>query len=131
MSEENGMFKKQTIKSLGGAKIGGYLAAFGSSVDTDFQGEYFTKDTNFELDWYKERPVLYGHGLDGAHKTKSIGRIYKLEIQDDAGLWAEAELKKSFLHQKYVEEWIREGRLGWSSGFSNDLTCSARKDYCL
>ena len=106
------------VKSLGADRIGGYLVAFGSPNDADLDGEYFTKDTNFELDWYGERPVLYGHGMDKSHKTSAIGTIDKIEVRDEAGLWAEAQLRDHFMYRDYVMKWLEEGKLGWSSGSS-------------
>ena len=109
---------KNTVKSLGEQRIGGYLCAFGTPNDTDLQGEYFTKDTNFEINWYKERPLLYSHGMDKSHKTKAIGTIDKLEIRDDAGLWAEAQLQEHFMYQEYIMQFVKEGKIGYSSGSS-------------
>ena len=106
------------VKSLGDQRIGGYLAAFGSPNDSDLDGEWFSKDTNFELDWYSERPALYGHGMDRTHKTTAIGTIDKLEIREDAGLWAEAQLRDHFMYQDYIMKWLEQGKLGWSSGSS-------------
>lgn len=106
------------VKSLGERRIGGYLAAFGSPNDSDLDGEWFSKDTNFELDWYSERPALYGHGMDRTHKTTAIGTIDKLEIREDAGLWAEAQLRDHFMYQDYIMKWLEQGKLGWSSGSS-------------
>ena len=106
-----------SVKSLGENRIGGYLAAFSSPNDTDLEGQYFTKDTNFELDWYSVRPVLYSHGVDSSHKTTAIGTIEKLEIKDE-GLWAEAKLRSHYLYKNAIERMIEEGVLAWSSGSS-------------
>ena len=104
------------IKSIGKNRIAGFLVAFGSPSDKDLDGEFFTKDTNFELGWYGERPVLYNHGMDGSHKTKAIGKIDKIEIIDDAGLWAEAQLRDAFMYQDHVMGMIERRQVGWSSG---------------
>lgn len=44
------------VKALGSGKIAGYLAVWGTPETKDLQGEYFTAKTNFELDWYNQRP---------------------------------------------------------------------------
>ena len=116
MNENNAI--TTAVKSLGSNRIGGYLVAYGTSNDRDMDGQYFTKDTNFELDWYTKRPVLYGHGMDPSHKTRAIGEIVKVENRDDAGLWAEAQLYEEFMYRKYVMSWLDENKLGWSSGSS-------------
>ena len=100
------------IKSLGNGRVGGYLVAFGGK---DLEGDYFTPDTQFCLDWYGQRPVLYHHGFDKTLKAAAIGTIDTIRA-DEVGLWAEAQLD---LHNQYVmavQELIGKGVLGWSSG---------------
>ena len=110
------MTRQTAVKSLGENRIGGYLVAFGSANDVDLDGEYFTKDTNFELNWYDKRPALYNHGTDKSVKTEAIGTIDKIVLREDSGLWAEAQLRDSFMYREYVMKWLSEGKLGWSSG---------------
>lgn len=110
------------IKSLGNGRVGGYLVAFGGK---DLEGEYFTPETEFCLDWYSQRPVLYHHGFDATLKTTAIGFVDSIKT-DDVGLWAEAQLD---LHNQYVmavQDLIGKGVLGWSSGA---LPQSVEKDY--
>lgn len=108
---------KQAIKFLDpqSGRIGGYLVVWGSPEQVDLQGEYFTPHTDFALDWYEARPVLYHHGLDGEMKAATIGRITSLKA-DDVGIWAEAQLD---MHKKYVQavqKLVDKGVLNWSSG---------------
>lgn len=104
------------IKALNDTgRVGGYLVVWGDANTKDLQGEYFTPDTNLYLDWYKARPALYHHGLDGHLKATVIGQIDVLK-EDDIGVWAEAQLD---MRQKYVQavnNLIDKGVLGWSSG---------------
>lgn len=96
-------------------RVGGYLVVWGDAKNRDLQGEYFTPQTDLALDWFKVRPALYHHGLDGNLKAASIGVIDTLKA-DDTGLWAEAQLD---LHKKYVEtvnQLVEKGILHWSSG---------------
>jgi HK97 family phage major capsid protein len=96
-------------------RVGGYLVVWGDSKTRDLQGEYFTQETDFALDWYEARPVLYHHGLNGDLKAAVIGRIEHLSI-DETGIWAEAQLD---LHQRYiraVQRLVDKGILHWSSG---------------
>lgn len=110
------------IKSLGNGRVGGYLVAYGGK---DLEGEYFTPETEFCLDWYPQRPVLYHHGFDETLKATAIGIIDTIKA-DDVGLWAEAQLD---LHNQYLEAvqaLIDKGVLGWSSGA---LPQGVDKDY--
>jgi phage head maturation protease len=96
-------------------RIGGYLVVWGGPQTLDLQGEYFTPQTDFALDWYAVRPVLYQHGLDGTMKGALVGQIDTLRA-DDVGIWAEAQLD---LRHRYVEVVLRlveQGVLAWSSG---------------
>ncbi len=110
------------IKSLGNGRVGGYLVAFGGK---DLEGDYFTPETDFSLDWYPQRPVLYHHGFDKTLKATAIGSIDTIKL-DKVGLWAEAQLD---LHNQYLEAvqgLIDKGILGWSSGA---LPQAVEKDY--
>jgi len=110
------------IKSLGNGRIGGYLVAFGGK---DLEGDYFTRDTQFCLDWYPEHPALYHHGFDKTLQATKIGTIDSIKL-DDVGLWAEAQLD---LHNQYVmavQELVNKGVLGWSSGA---LPQGVQRDY--
>jgi len=112
------------IKSLTpDGRIGGYLAVWGSAAQRDLHGEYFTPETDFGLDWYPIRPVLYHHAQDPAVKAAVLGVIDTLRA-DDTGLWAEAQLDK---RRKYVEAVLRlieRGALSWSSGSLPNLVKS-------
>jgi HK97 family phage major capsid protein len=106
-----------TLKTLDAAegRVGGYLVVWGSPQQRDLQGEYFTPHTDFGLDWYAQRPVLYHHGLDGHLKTAVIGVIDRLRA-DDTGLWAEAQLDLRKRYVRTVQRLVDKGVLGWSSG---------------
>ncbi len=96
-------------------RVGGYLVVWGDAETLDLQGEYFSPQTDFALDWYESRPVLYHHGLDGTLKAALVGEIDVLRA-DDTGIWAEAQLD---LRQRYVQavhRLIEKGVLAWSSG---------------
>lgn len=104
-----------TIKSLGGGKVGGYLVMYGNEAQRDLEGEYFTPETDFGLDWFDSRPVLYHHGLDKAIKGARIGKIESLK-QDDMGVWIEAQLDLRNQYVAAILQLVEKGALGWSSG---------------
>ncbi|HLY28415.1 MAG TPA: HK97 family phage prohead protease, partial [Aggregatilineales bacterium] len=113
------------VKSLPDGRIGGYLVVFGSSQQRDLQGEYFTPQTDFALDWSDKRPVLYHHGLDAKAATALVGTLDTLHA-DDVGLWAEAQLNKRSAFVKKIEELIAAGALSWSSGSLGHLVRKER-----
>lgn len=117
---EHVYFTAGAIKAIGSGKIGGYLAVWGNEAQKDSHGEFFTYDTDFALEYYPERPVLYHHALSNMEGLK-IGTIRKL-TPDDRGLYAEAELyindpdptiKQAAL---WAYKRVEQGKLGWSSG---------------
>ncbi|MHB8625611.1 MAG: HK97 family phage prohead protease [Aggregatilineales bacterium] len=104
-----------TVKSLAEDRIGGYLVVYGNPAAKDLTGEYFTPRTQFGLEWYARRPLLYHHGQDRTVGGDLIGAIDTLKT-DDVGLWCEAQLD---LHNRYlaaVRKLIERGALGLSSG---------------
>ena len=96
-------------------RVGGYLIVWGNEQQKDLTGEFFTPETELELDWYDRRPILYHHGGDGKLKSYRIGTIDTLKA-DDTGIWAEGQLD---MHHRYVQrvlELVKKGILAWSSG---------------
>ena len=96
-------------------RIGGYLAAWGNAEERDLDGEYFTPDTEFELDGKKALPVLFHHGMDETLKARPIGVIESWK-KDDIGLWVEGILAERDEYIAAIERLIDEGYLAWSSG---------------
>src|SRR5690348_1273564 len=87
---EHAYFTGGAIKAIGDGVIGGYLVAYGDPSTADDVGEFFRPDTDYALDYYPERPVLYHHGL-GDIEAMKIGTVYKI-TPDANGLYAEAML---------------------------------------
>ncbi|GAB5494648.1 MAG: hypothetical protein Phog2KO_48630 [Phototrophicaceae bacterium] len=106
-----------TVKSLNAedGRLGGYLVVWGDDSTRDLQGEYFTQATDFALDWFEARPMLYHHGLDGNLKSAVIGRIDHLSV-DEVGIWAEAQLDMHKRYVRAVQNLVNKGILHWSSG---------------
>lgn len=102
------------IKAVNGNEIGGYLAEWGTGDVRDLDHERFVADTDFALDWYSERPLLFHHGLDAGVGTQKIGVIKSL-TPDDKGLWMQAILDERNEYVEYVKKLIDMGALGLSS----------------
>lgn len=105
------------VKALDGVPglVGGYLVEFGDMGVRDLQRERFVTDTDFALDWYGERPLLFHHGLNDAVGTEKVGMIKALR-RDDKGLWLEAILDERNEYVEYVRKLVDMGVLGLSAG---------------
>lgn len=103
------------VKSVGEGRVGGYLVLFGTAAQKDLQGEYFTAETDYGLDWYEKRPALYHHALDDTIQTDPIGVIDTLKM-DDVGIWAEAQLDLRKRYTRAIQKLVDKGVIGWSSG---------------
>ncbi len=105
--------------------IGGWGAPFGGPfAGKDVQGDFFTPATDFCLDWFGSRPVLYHHGVDETKGAEICGIQTRAEIRD-AGLWVECQLNKAQKYWDQIEELIKRGVLYFSSGAIPQL--AARK----
>lgn len=81
----------------------------------DIDGERFTSDTDFALDWDISRPVFYNHMLDDEIGRKQIGKVLDHRVTDD-GVWVRAQLDKRTRYYTLVKELIDQDALGFSSG---------------
>lgn len=107
------------LKDLGGGKFGGYLVRFGNKEDTDLEGEFFNKDTDFDLEFPAKSSVYFQHGMDPAMKRKVMGKA-DLKV-DEFGVWAEVILAERDEYEKFIAELAKNGKLGWSSGTAGHL----------
>lgn len=118
-------FAGARLKALSDGRIGGYLVVFTDGTDRDSYGEYFTRQTDYGLQYYRNQPVLYHHGQNDDLVTP-IGSIDTLRI-DDYGVYAEAQLDTQHPDpdiQRYAQtayQQVNMGKLYWSSGSANHL----------
>jgi hypothetical protein len=104
--------------------IEGLILPYGGPMGgKDLTGTFFTKETDFCLDWFPEggRPGLYRHGFDPTTKQDVIGR----EIggrDDERGHWLQAQLDASYAYAEQIKELVRQGKLFLSSGAVDHLT---------
>jgi hypothetical protein len=83
----------------------------------DSDGEFFSERTDVKPHWFKERPVLWHHGMD---KTKddpddAIGTEGDLTKEKD-GWWAEMWLDRSNQYWQQVTRMLAAGKVYGSSG---------------
>lgn len=109
-----------SVKALGGGKVGGYLVQFGDTKNTDLEGDYFTSDTDFDIDDnLKRSTVYYNHGLDPVLKNRRLGRV-DMSVKD-AGIWLQGQLDLRDEYEQAVYQMVEAGKLGWSSGTAPHL----------
>lgn len=111
----------QTTRSIGAAQlksldeqtaiVAGYGVVFGGK---DLTGETFTEETDYLLDYVPIKMVFYDHNRDKAIRHE-IGAVLKT-VQDEVGIWVEAQLDRSKEYVDAVLELVEKGALGWSSG---------------
>lgn len=111
------------IKATPDGRVSGYLVRFGSPRDTDLEGDYFTKSTDFGRPMASGESfplrLYYAHGMDPRVGRKAIGDgVVKMT---DAGLWYEGQIEQSDEYRAMIKRLAQEGRLGFSSGAAGHL----------
>jgi hypothetical protein len=82
----------------------------------DFDGEYFDGETDVKPRWFRERPVIFHHGMDSTVKDTDLG-IEELDDKPDAeGWWGTLWLDRSTRYWAQVDALLRAGKMYGSSG---------------
>lgn len=92
----------------------------------DLDGEFFSKNTDFCLDWFEVRPTIYDHGLDDGMKAAVVGKVAGYE-PTDAGVWAQVQLGRNHQYLTAIQELVQKGALAFSSGAMPHLVQKDRK----
>lgn len=116
-----------SVKALEGGKVEGYLIIFSDETAPDISHykDYFSPETDFDIETGAKSAVYYEHGLDPVLKRRKLG-TGTLEIKS-AGVWIEAQLNLRDEYEKAVYELAQKGKLGWSSGTAPHLTEREKK----
>jgi len=119
------------VKASADGRFSGYLVRFdnqGSSNDTT--GEYFTATTDFGRPLKSgdefDLNLYYGHGFTDVFGNQVIGHG-KVKM-DDAGLFYEGQIDISNRYMAKVNQLLKEGRLGLSSGAAPHLVAYSKKN---
>lgn len=108
-----------SVKALGNGKVGGYLVTFSDETTPDLTGDFFTKDTDFDVEDGDRRSAYYAHGLDKHMGVKKLGTL--TVKTDEVGVWVEAQLNLRDDYEKAILDMAAKGKLGWSSGAPSHL----------
>ncbi|NIQ81013.1 MAG: hypothetical protein GTN93_23535 [Anaerolineae bacterium] len=96
-------------------RVKSYAAIWGDEENMDLYGTWFTRETDFALDWYDQRPWLYDHTLNQFVRAAKIGSWKDADL-DDHGLFFLGELDAHFRYLDEVEFLMTLGYLFPSSG---------------
>jgi hypothetical protein len=117
------VFQGCELKTSGNGVVKGYLVRFGNPQDTDLERDYFTKNTDFGMEFVDgsdhKLGLYYNHGMDPVVKTKKIG--YGTIKMTDNGLWYEAQLDLADEYAKMIYDLAKKGKLGFSSGAASHM----------
>jgi HK97 family phage major capsid protein len=103
-----------SLKALGDGRIGGHLVLFGDASKTDLVGDFFTTDTDFDIDASAQATVYYQHGQDPVLKFRKLGKATLKK--DEFGIWAETQLSMRDEYEQFIYGMAESGKMGWSSG---------------
>jgi hypothetical protein len=111
---------KLAVKYVGKNTIAHPVFIWGDEKKTDLEIEFFTKSTDFwdkQLEGF-ERPLTWEHGQDKKFEefedNPVIGKTVK--YHDDAiARWAESVITTDKEYRKFIDQFIEEKRLGYSS----------------
>lgn len=112
------------VKMTDKNEVEGYLVLFGSPDEADFVGDYFTRNTDFDLnpDGTGQATMYFNHGLDPVLKSHKLNGGIKARLSiRDKGVWIEGKLDEANEYDAMVIELIKRRQstgksLGWSSG---------------
>ena len=109
--------KDDAVKMLPNGGIGGYAVRFGSDAEPDLSpfADYFTKSTQFWLDAWATRPMLYHHAQDAATKDAPVVGRWTSARMDDVGVWLEGQIDQAHRYAGAVKELVKRGVLKLSS----------------
>lgn len=111
---------KLAVKYVSKNTIAHPVFIWGDAKKTDLEFEYFTKNSDFWDEALKDvnRPLTWEHGQDKKfaefEPNPVIGQTVKY-YDDDIARWAESVITTDKQYRKYIDQFIEEKRLGYSS----------------
>ena len=106
------------LKALPSGRISGMGVVFSGPSDPDLQGDFFSRNTDFDLADKRTLRVLWEHNLDPGLKGE-LGRAAFQVTEGGIMISSQLDLNQR-AHQK-VYGLIEQGQLGLSSGSSRHL----------
>lgn len=96
-----------------GATVIAQAIRFGAPDDHDLSphNDFFTKSTDFWLDHWRVRPMLYHHAQDPGTAADPVIGWWTKAWTDDIGVWLEGQLNVAHRYYAAITELIRRGLL--------------------
>jgi len=108
-----------TVKVDATGMVSVLLVRFTDESEPDLEGDFFTKDTDFDFVDGERTAVYYQHGMDDDLGQKKIADgVLKMT---DAGVWLQAQLDVREKYEAALVSMGHEEKLGWSSGTAPHL----------
>jgi HK97 family phage major capsid protein len=112
----------------GDVKLGGYLVRFSDENDTDLEGDFFTKNTDFG-DAVKSDSYFH-HCIPLTYQGRSLkytSRLPEAKLnKDELGVFAEIVLGSRNEYEKLLAKFGLAGKLNWSSATAPNLVTTKR-----
>jgi len=111
---------KLAVKYVGKNIIAHPVFIWGDMKKTDLEAEFFTRESDFWDTALKDaqRFLTWEHGQDDRfasfESNPVIGKTVKF-YDDDVARWAESVIETDKKYRKYIDQFIEEKRLGYSS----------------
>ena len=119
MDDETLVIFGDAVKSLGDGRFGGYLVRFTTELDPDLTSQFFTDETDFDIELPGKSTTYFNHGLDPRLKRRKFEKATL--SKDEFGVWAETILKERDEYEAFLKELANDGKLAWSSGTASHL----------
>jgi hypothetical protein len=101
------------VKLLDDGSIVAQAVRFGSPDEPDMSEmrDYFDVKTNFWLDRWDRRPMLYHHGMDEGTRDAPVIGAWVKAWADDEGIWLQGQLDRAHKYHAAIKELARRGLL--------------------
>jgi hypothetical protein len=105
--------ESSAVKMMDDGTIVAQAVRFGSPEDPDISAyrDYFTKSTDFWLDRWQQRPMLYHHAQDEATADAPVIGTWMKAWVDDTGVWLQGQIDKAHKYAEAIKDMARRGLL--------------------
>ena len=105
--------ESSAVKMMDDGTIVAQAIRFGSHEDPDISAyrDYFTKSTDFWLDRWQQRPMLYHHAQDEATADAPVIGTWMKAWVDDTGVWLQGQIDKAHNYAAAIKDLARRGLL--------------------
>lgn len=104
------------VKATGIAGVSGYLVRFTDATQPDLEGDFFTKDTDFDAVVGDRVTLYYHHAMHPTIGLRKLGTAH-IKAIDEVGIFIDGELTLRDEYERAIyERLVKTGKTGWSSG---------------